>query len=215
MAVPIFLTALLGVAGVLAGVAGRALLARLRRGTAVPGVWPAGGVGVLWAVLGWRASTGAVPAWWLPVPLALTWFAVLLTVTDLRHRRLPNALTLPAYPVIGAATVVAALAGGGWDLTTSALVGGVAFCAPHAMVHLASPRSLGAGDVKLSGSVGAVLGAVGWPAMVAAAGLAALVTLALRVVGPRHWHDGIPHAPGLLAATCLIAVFPGTALVAS
>lgn len=207
-------TALLALAGALAGVAGRHLLARLRRGTAVHSGWLAAGVALLWAVLGWRMSTGRMPAWWLPVPLALTWFAVLLTVTDLRHRRLPNALTLPAYPVLGAATVVASAVGGGWGLAASALVGAVVVGAVHAMIHLGSPAALGAGDVKLSGSVGAVLGAVGWPAMVLASALAAALTLTLRVAAPRRWRDGVPHGPGLLAATSLVALFPGTSLEA-
>jgi leader peptidase (prepilin peptidase) / N-methyltransferase len=214
MSTPFLITALLALAGALAGVAGRHLLARLRRGAIVHSGWLAGGVSLLWTVLGWRVSTGAVPGWWLPIPLVLTWFAVLLTATDLRHQRLPNALTLSAYPVIGAATVVAATAGGGWNLTASALTGAVAFCTLHAMIHMASPRAMGAGDVKLSGSVGAVLGAVGWPAMVLATGLAASFTLTLRIAAPDRWRDGIPHGPGMLAATCLIALFPGTALVA-
>ncbi|HEX2131470.1 MAG TPA: A24 family peptidase [Actinophytocola sp.] len=207
-------TAVLALAGALTGLAGRHLLARLRRGTIIHSGWLAGGVAVLWAVLGWRVSVGAVPAWWLPVPMVLTWFAVLLTATDLRHRRLPDALTLSAYPVVGAAALAAATAGGGSRVAASAFAGAVTFCVLHAMVHLASPTSLGAGDVKLSGSVGAVLGAVGWPAMVLGSVLAAMLTLAVRVVAPRRWRDGVPHGPGMLAATSLIALFPGAALEA-
>ncbi|OLF19555.1 prepilin peptidase [Actinophytocola xanthii] len=204
---------LLALAGAAAGCAGQRLLARMRRGTTVHSGWLAGGVALLWAVVGWRMGAGSVPAWWVPVPLALTWFAALLTATDLRHRRLPDALTLPAYPVLAAATVVAATAGGGWTLTTSAFTGAVAYCVLHALVHLARPGSLGAGDVKLSGSVGAVLGAVGWPAMVLATAVAASTALLLRAASPRRWRDGVPYGPGMLAAACLVALFPGTALV--
>ncbi|GAB3442460.1 prepilin peptidase [Actinophytocola sediminis] len=211
---PLLTTSVLATAGVLAGLTGRHLLAVLRRGAVVHSGLLAVSVAVLWAILGWRVSTGLLPAWWLPVPLVLTWFAVLLTATDLCHRRLPDALTLPAYPVLGAATVLAAAVGGGWQLTAGALAGAVVFGMVHAMIHLGSPRSLGAGDVKLSGSVGGVLGAVGWPAMVLATALAAVVTLALRVIAPRRWHDGVPHGPGLLVATSLLALFPGTALEA-
>jgi leader peptidase (prepilin peptidase) / N-methyltransferase len=212
MADQLLVPTLLALAGAAAGFAGQRLLGRLRRGTTVHIGWLAGGVALLWAVVGWRVGAGAVPGWWVPVPLALTWFAALLTATDLRHRRLPDALTLPAYPVVGAATVVAASTGGGWTVTTSALTGALAYCVLHAMVHLATPGSLGAGDVKLSGSVGAVLGAVGWPAMVLATALAASMTLVLRAVSPRRWRDGVPYGPGMLAATCLVALFPGTAL---
>lgn len=198
----------LATAGAGCGLAGRWLLARLRRGAIVHSGVTAGAVALLWAVLGWRVSSGQLPAWWLPVPLTLTWFAVLLTATDLRHRRLPDALTLPAYPALAATAVLAATLGGGWSLPIDAAAGAIVFGSLHALVRLASPGSLGAGDVKLSGSLGAVLGAIGWPAMVLAAGLAALLTLALGLLTGRG-EAGIPHGPGLLAATCALAVFPG------
>ncbi|MPZ82258.1 MAG: prepilin peptidase [Actinophytocola sp.] len=199
------------VAGAGSGLAGRWLLARLRRGAIVHSGSVAGAVALLWAVLGWRVSSGQLPPWWLPIPLVLTWFAVLLTATDLRHRRLPDALTLPAYPALAATTALAAALGGGWSLPIGAAVGAVVFGTVHALVRLASPASLGAGDVKLSGSLGAVLGAIGWPAIVLAAGLAALLTLTLGLL-TRHRGSGIPHGPGLLAATCVLAVFPGSSV---
>lgn len=207
------LISLFAFAGALAGAAGRWLLAKLRRGTSVHIGWCAGGLAVLWGILGWRVASGHLPWWWLPIPVALTWFAVLLTATDLKHRRLPNALTLPAYPVIAAATLIAATRGGGWPLAVSALTGAVALGFLYAAIHLASPRSLGAGDVKLSGTQGAVLGAVGWPAVLLGTALAAVLTLLLKALTPSrltsNWQPGIPHGPGLLAATSLIATFPG------
>ncbi|GAB3142103.1 hypothetical protein GCM10027258_26150 [Amycolatopsis stemonae] len=127
------------------------------------------------------AVTGAWPSWWLPVPLALTVVAVPLTLADLRHFRLPDVLTLPAYPLFGAAIGAAALGGGGPSLAVRAAVGALLFGAAHALVHRMAPGSLGAGDVKLSGSLGAVLGAAGWPTLVLAPLLAALFTLALAM----------------------------------
>jgi leader peptidase (prepilin peptidase)/N-methyltransferase len=212
----IAMTTVLTGAGLLAGCLGRWLLGRLRYGTSVHIGWCAGGVAALWAVLGWRVGAGALPEWWLPVPLLLTWFAVLLTATDLRHRRLPDALTMPAYPIAAAVLAAAAAAGGGWPLAAGAAFGAGAFLAVHTAIRLIRPSALGLGDVKLSGPLGAVLGAVGWPALVLAAWLAAACTLALRLAAPRRlavtWRDGIPHGPGLLAATSLIALFPGTSL---
>jgi leader peptidase (prepilin peptidase)/N-methyltransferase len=68
---------------------------------------------------------------------------------------------------------------------------------------------MGAGDVKLSGSQGAVMGAVGWPAVVVGTTLAALLTLAMAATTRRkHRAQGIPHGPALLAATYVIATFP-------
>jgi leader peptidase (prepilin peptidase)/N-methyltransferase len=198
--------------GGLAGTAGRWLLARLRRGTTVHKGWCELAVAALWALLGWRLTTGHLPPWWLPIPLMLTWLAVLLTATDLRHRRLPDALTLPAYPIAAVLLATAAALGGGWSLLYGAILGAAAYLAIHATARLIRPGSLGVGDLKLSGTLGAVLGAIGWPALILAAWLSAVCTLALRLTAPRRystrWHDGIPHGPGLLAATCLIALFP-------
>lgn len=199
-----------GLAGVVAGAAGRCLLGRLRRGTSVHLGWCEAAVSALWGLIGLRLATGHLPAWWIPIPLALTWFAVLLTVTDLRHRRLPDALTLPAYPIAGVLVVGAAGWGGGWPLAAGAALGTAVFLGAHAGIRLLRPAAMGAGDVKLSGSLGAVLGAIGWPTLVLAAWLAAFCTLALRFAAPRrlraHWRTGVPHGPGLLAATSLIAL---------
>jgi leader peptidase (prepilin peptidase)/N-methyltransferase len=201
-----------GAAGLVTGAAGRRLLGRLRRGTSVHCGWCEAAVAALWGLVGLRLASGHLPAWWVPIPLALSWFAALLTVTDLRHRRLPDALTLPAYPVAGALLAGAAGWGGGWSLAAGAALGSAVYLAAHGGVRLIRPGAVGAGDVKLSGSLGAVLGAAGWPTLVLAAWLAAVCTLGLRVAAPRRvrarWRDGVPHGPGLLAATCLIALFP-------
>jgi leader peptidase (prepilin peptidase)/N-methyltransferase len=199
--------------GGLAGAAGRRLLSRLRRGTTLHSGWCEAAVAILWAVAGWRYATGHLPAWWLPIPLLLTWFAVLLAATDLRHLRLPDALTLPAYPVTAALVATAAVTGGGRTLALGAAIGALGYLALHAAVHLIRPTALGAGDVKLSGTLGAVLGATGLPSVIIATWLAATCTLALRLVPRRlapHWHDAVPHGPGLLTATTVIALFPAT-----
>jgi prepilin peptidase CpaA len=83
--------------------------------------------------------------------------ATLITaaVTDLRSRRIPNLLT---YPMMAAALVchLAATGGGGLLFALSGLALGIAvFIIPYAM------GGMGAGDVKLMGSVGAALGAKG------------------------------------------------------
>ncbi|MEV6642156.1 prepilin peptidase [Amycolatopsis sp. NPDC051371] len=125
--------------------------------------------------------SGGCPGWWLPVPILLTIIAVSLALADLRHLRLPDALTLPAYPLFGAAIGAAALGGGGPSLAARAAAGALLFGGAHALVARAAPGSLGAGDVKLSGSLGAVLGAAGWPALALAAILSALFSLAVAI----------------------------------
>lgn len=205
------LVPVLASAGALVGAASQTLLTRLRRGASVHKGWCAGGLAVLWAIAGWRTEGGHLSWWWLPIPLVVAWFAVTLTVVDLKHRRLPNALTLAAYPAIALATTMAATQSG-WQTMEGALLGGAALATMYLAIHLTCPRAMGGGDVKLSGSQGAVMGAVGWPAVLVGTTLAAVLTLALNATAPKHrretWRTGIPHAPALLAATYLTATFP-------
>lgn len=148
----------------------------------------------------WRWSAGAWPGRWLPVPCLLTAFAVPLALADLRHLRLPDVLTLPAYPAFATALALTGPAPAVRAVAGAALFGGV-----HLLIHLRAPDSLGAGDVKLAAPLGAVLAASGWAALPAAAVLAALFTTALACARRRH---GVPHGPSLLLATWLCALFP-------
>lgn len=202
---------LLATAGAATGAASQSLLTHLQRGARVHKGWCAIGVATLWALAGWRLETGHLPWWWLPIPLVVAWLAVTLTVVDLKHRRLPNALTLPAYPAIAAAVTLASTQAG-WQTAKGALLGAVVLGAAYLTMHLMSPRAMGAGDVKLSGTQGAVMGAVGLPAVLVGTTLAALLTLILSAAAPRRhrdqWRTGIPHGPALLAATYVVATFP-------
>jgi leader peptidase (prepilin peptidase)/N-methyltransferase len=200
--------------GAVAGMLGRRWLRGSRRGAVFRPPWCEVVVAAGWALLGWRWLAGLLPAWWLPVPMLLAWFGVLLAAVDLAHRRLPDPLTFAAYPVLGGVIAVAAVVGPHAWLGVGALVGAVAFGGAHAVVHFLAPHSLGRGDVKLAGSLGAVLGALGWPALVLATVLASVITAGLAVFAGRtgfrsvHGRRAAPHGPGLLVATWLMAAFP-------
>ncbi len=183
------------ISGFLAGAVGAALLRRLPRGADVRWLWCAAPTAVLWFVA-WALA----PPAWLPVPLLVAWLGVLLTVTDLRHRRLPDALTLPAYPAVGVTLWLC-----GADLWR-ALAGCLLFGGFHLLVHLLAPAAMGGGDVKLAGSLGAVLASASWLALPLAAVLASVVTLLLA-----RWRraGGVPHGPGLLAGTWVVTVSAG------
>ncbi len=187
-----------GLAGVVAGAGARGLVGRLRRGARVgpPGCEVVVAAG--WVLVAGGAVAGVVPGAWVAVLLALVWFGAAAGAVDLRCRRLPDALTLPALPV--ALVLVAPLGPG--VLARAAAVAGMAF-AVHAAVHLAVPAALGAGDVKLAAPLGVVLGAVSWPAAVLAAVVAAIFTALLGVLLRRR--AGVPHGPSMLAATALVS----------
>ncbi|NNH71594.1 prepilin peptidase [Nocardia uniformis] len=143
----------------------------------------------------------------LPLLVLTAWCAVLSGI-DLRHRRLPNALTLPG------AVVVLAYGFGSGRLALAAVGAGL-LAVPYLLVHLAAPAALGAGDVKLAIGLGAatalggahawVWAAVAAPVLTALAGAVAILAQTLR---PRD----SPHAtarPGTIAhgpAMCLASV---------
>jgi leader peptidase (prepilin peptidase)/N-methyltransferase len=217
---------MLAAAGVLAGGGARVLLRRLRRGTRIPPPWCEAGVAVLWAATGVVWAAGAASVVWVPAVLGLGWLAVAAGVVDLRHRRLPNALTVPAFPIalllllpVGPAAVVRGAAGAAVAV------------AVHVALHVVDRRAVGAGDVKLAAPLGAVLAAVAWPALPLAAVLAACFTAVLAVAasigaplgspvpagcqvparaGPeRRWRlagQAVPHGPSMLAATWVVTV---------
>lgn len=198
---------LLALAGGIAGLAGRWALRRAVPPVRLPGWGAVVAVGLLWPLAAWFGGQ----LWWLPVPLAVVALAVPLSLVDLAERRLPDALTLPAYPIFATALALAAIEGGA-GLLWGALLGGIVFGGLHAVTHRVIPHALGAGDVKLTGSLGLVLGAAGWTAMVAVVVIAALVSAVLglvaRIRGSPTWGDGVPHGPGLLTATSLVTLFP-------
>jgi leader peptidase (prepilin peptidase) / N-methyltransferase len=186
--------ALLGAgAGMLAGAAGRGLVSRLRRGTRIPPPWCELAVGALWAAVAVGASTAHLPLAWVPVLAGAAWLAVVAGVVDVRHHRLPDALTLPALP----AALVLALPLG-LPAVARAAAGAVVLAAVHLLVHAVSPDALGLGDVKLAAPVGAVLAAGSWSALVVGCALSALLSgllgllIGLRRLLRPHRDEAVP-----------------------
>lgn len=183
------------------------MLRRIPRGVWVPVPLCAAVVAALWATVAERASDG-LPVWWWPVPLVLGWAGVLLGGADLVARRLPDALTLPAYPVVAVLLGVAAVGAGDSALMVRALGGAVLWAGGYAAVRLIAPGALGGGDVKLAGSVGALTAAASWPglllAVLAASALTAAVAGFARICG----YADVPHGSAMLAAAWLVVLYP-------
>jgi leader peptidase (prepilin peptidase) / N-methyltransferase len=193
-------TLALGVAGMVMGVFARRLLGRLRRGARVRAPVCELAVGALWALTGGLWGAGDLTPNWLPVLLGLSWLGIAAGLVDLRHHRLPDALTLPAACVAPLAVLPLGTSAVGRGLLGSAMA-----VACYGSVHLASPSALGAGDVKLAASLGTVLGGVSWSALAVASGLAALGTAAAALVaagiGGLSRRGTVPHGPSMLAAS--------------
>jgi leader peptidase (prepilin peptidase)/N-methyltransferase len=123
----------------------------------------------------------------------LVWLVV-LSVYDIRERRLPNWLTMPGAAVILATAVIH---GHG----APAVLGAVALFAVYAAVHLVSPAAMGAGDVKLAVGIGALTGTFGSDVWVLATLGAPLLTAGWAVVAVlRRSGKTVPHGPSMCVA---------------
>jgi leader peptidase (prepilin peptidase) / N-methyltransferase len=128
--------------------------------------------------------------------VVLLWMGA-LSFCDIRHRRLPNALTLPGAGLI---LLAAALAGRG----RPALAGAAALAAVYLVVHLVAPAAMGAGDVKLAIGLGGLAGCFGVDVWFLAALGAPPLTALVGLVG---WVSGgapaaaVPHGPSMCLAT--------------
>ena len=151
-----------------------------------------------------------------PVTLAFGFLGALgvaLAAIDIQVQRLPDRLTLPAYPVLIALLAVAALTGHDIGALVRALLGGLALGAGYLLLGVARPGQLGGGDIKLAGLVGLVLGWLGWPAVLSGAVLgfvlaavASLMLLAARRVTMR---SAISFGPFLLGGALLVILAGG------
>ena len=147
---------------------------------------------------------GPSPA--LPAFCYLAGIGVPLAVIDARCQRLPDALTLPSYPVALALLGLAALLlPGGAGHFLGALAGLALAWGVFLLQVLIYPAGLGWGDVKLAGLLGLYLGWLGLGALVAGLFLgylfAAAAGLALIAARRASRKSRLPFGPYLLAGT--------------
>jgi leader peptidase (prepilin peptidase)/N-methyltransferase len=186
--------ALAAAAGVLAGLAITAWLRRRPYRVAEEASLPTRFVGwvvpmnaFVTALMWWALSPGrplVVPV----VYVVATWGMVVLAGIDLDVHRLPDAIQLPAYPVLAVSLAACSLAAGDWPAYLRALLAGLAMFALFLVLVLVAPGGgMGFGDAKLAGLLGMLLGWLGWAHVVAATlgtfllgGVVAVVLLVTR-----------------------------------
>ena len=166
---------------------------------------------VLFVVLALRL--GADPV--LPAYLYLAAVGLALALIDLDVRRLPDALTLPSYPVVAALLALGAALGSGSGELVRALLGGLAMAGSYFALFFAHPRGMGFGDVKLSGVLGMATAWFGWGAfgvgLFAGFLLGGVWGIALLLSGRGGRKSAVPFGPFMLAGT-LLAVLAGQPL---
>jgi leader peptidase (prepilin peptidase) / N-methyltransferase len=151
-----------------------------------------------------------------PDAVAFGFLAVLgvaLAAIDIAVQRLPDPLTLPAYPILITLLAAAALASHDFDALARALLGGLALIGAYLLLALVRPGQLGGGDIKLAGIAGLALGWLGWPTLIAGAALgfvlSAIVSLALLAARRVTLHSAISFGPFMLGGALLAMLTSG------
>jgi leader peptidase (prepilin peptidase)/N-methyltransferase len=127
---------------------------------------------------------------------------VALAFIDTAVRRLPDVLTLPAYPAVLILLTVSALTGGTIGALGRAVLGGLTLAFVYRVLEFINPAGMGYGDVKLSGVVGMALAWLGWPVLLLGAALAfvlsAVVSLVLLLLRKVTLKSTLPFGPFML-----------------
>jgi leader peptidase (prepilin peptidase) / N-methyltransferase len=180
-----------------------------------------------WRPLVLSVATGAVLgafAATFGADVALAAYAVLgvalvaISAVDLERSIIPNRIVYPTLAAMVPLLVLASAVDHRWgSLARAAVAGAVAF-AVFLVVHLAAPRGMGFGDVRLAGVVGVATGWLGYGhafvAFLAAFALASVVGLGLMAVTGAGRKTRIPFGP-FLAAGAVIAVVWGSPIASA
>jgi leader peptidase (prepilin peptidase) / N-methyltransferase len=153
--------------------------------------------------------------WALPAYLYFVAVGVALAMIDIDHKRLPDVIVLPSYPVVAALLAMAAGLDHNWWALARAGIGAAALFGFYFAIAFVYPAGMGFGDVKLSGILAALLAYLSWGTLIVGAfggfllgGVGGVVVLAARR-GDRK--TAIPFGPFMIGATG-IAVFIGAQL---
>lgn len=145
--------------------------------------------------------------WSLPAYLWLGGAGVALAIIDIEHKRLPNAITLPSYLVVGALLLLPAIIGGQWGDYLRAWLAGVILGGAYFGLALIYPKGMGMGDVKLAGVLGLALGWLGWSELIVGGFLAFVLGSVGGVIVMVATGSGrkakIPFGPYMLAGALL------------
>lgn len=155
--------------------------------------------GAVCAVVAWRAAPP-----YLPGLLCGGVVGTALAVIDWRTFRLPDVLTLPAYPLLALLLLPT-------GELPRALLGALALALLYGVLWSIRPAETGLGDVKLAGLIGLVAASLGWQSWVIAAlagqVFGALYAVALLITKKADRSTEFPFGPfmllGALAAICL------------
>ncbi len=152
---------------------------------------------------------GADPA--LPAFLVVLAALLAISAVDLERFIVPNRILYPALFIAAPLLVVAAVVDRDWSSLRDAALGGVLAWALLFAIHMASPKGMGFGDVRLAGLVGMLLGwlSIGHVLLGLFLGflIAAVVGVGLVAVKLRTRKDKVPFGPFLALGAVLAVLF--------
>lgn len=159
------------------------------------------------------ARLGAVPA--LAAYCALFGGLFAVSVADIRVGLVPRKLLYPALGLMAVGLVAASAVSGDYHRLLEATIGGVGALAAFFCIWWVSPRSMGMGDVRLAGVIGAGLGWIGYRQLYVGFLVAFVVGSAVGAVKMLVRGSGrktsLPFGPAL-AAGAVVGVLWGTYL---
>jgi leader peptidase (prepilin peptidase) / N-methyltransferase len=168
------------------------------------------------AILFVAAAVRLGATWQLPAFCVFFASLLAISVIDLDHYIIPNRVIYPTLAVTIPLLVVAAAADGSWGHLRNAAIGGVAGFAVLLAIHVAVPRGMGFGDVRLAGVIGMMLGWLGlrylFLGLFLAFLLASVIGVALIVARLRSRKDAVPFGP-FMAMGAVLAVLWGRAIL--
>jgi len=145
-----------------------------------------------------------------PVYIYVALLSVVLITSDLRHRTLPNAWTLSAYPILIVLLMIPTAYAGDWGQLGRAILGALVTVLTFYLLAVLSKDGMGMGDVKLAGALALVLAWQSWMSLLLAmagafmlSAVFGLILLALRRASRR---SELPFGPFLIAATWLVII---------
>jgi leader peptidase (prepilin peptidase) / N-methyltransferase len=151
----------------------------------------------------------AAACWLAACGVALAWI-------DAAVKRLPDALTAPAYAGTAGLLLLAAAAGGDWRDLLRAVLGGLALAAAYLALAVISRSAIGLGDAKLAASLGTLTAWPGWRTLIAGAFagflLGAVYGAGLLLSRRAHRKQHIPFGPFMIAGAflaLLVSAVPG------
>lgn len=163
----------------------------------------------LWLLLLWHFGW----TWELPAYLYFGSVSLALAVIDLDTKRLPNALTLPSYAVMGALLLLPAVIDGDWSAYVRSWLAAAALFGFYFLLAVIYPSGMGFGDVKLAGVIGLALGWLGWGELVVGGFLGfllgALIGGVLMIVRKAGRKSKIPFGPFMLLGALLAILWGG------